>query len=95
MTGRVPKNKNPRYLALKILTRVEAGDAYADILLGRELSALKDPDRALAMELVYGVLRWQIKIDWIIDSFSRIKTKKLEHRVLNFFNQDTPACGNQ
>jgi 16S rRNA (cytosine967-C5)-methyltransferase len=63
--------------------RVEAGDAYADILLNRELPALKGLDRSLAMELVYGVLRWQIKIDWIIDCFSRIKTKKLEHRVLN------------
>jgi 16S rRNA (cytosine967-C5)-methyltransferase len=79
----ISKDKNPRYVALKILDRVEAGDAYADILLSRELSALEGLDRGLAMELVYGVLRWQIKIDWIIDSFSRIKTKKLEHRVLN------------
>jgi 16S rRNA (cytosine967-C5)-methyltransferase len=83
MTIRVPKNKNPRYVALGILGRVEAGDAYADILLARELSALKGPDRAFAMELVNGVLRWQIKIDWIIDGFSKINTKKLEHRVLN------------
>jgi 16S rRNA (cytosine967-C5)-methyltransferase len=83
MALQTQKNKNPRYVAFKILGRVEAGEAYADILLARELTALKGPDRAFAMELVYGVLRWQIKIDWIIDCFSKIKTKKLEHAVLN------------
>jgi 16S rRNA (cytosine967-C5)-methyltransferase len=83
MKVRLSKNKNPRYVALRVLTRVVAGDAYANILLDKELGALEGPDRGLLTELVYGVLRWQIKIDWIIDSFSRIKTKKLEHEVLN------------
>ena len=77
-----PTVRSARGVALEILTRVEAGGAYADILLDRELKGLGEADRALATELVYGVLRWQIKIDWIIDCFSKIKTKKLEHRVL-------------
>ncbi len=82
-TVRKAKNKNPRYVALGVLNRVVGGDAYANVLLDKELPALDGLDRGLATELVYGVLRWQIKIDWIIDGFSRIKTKKLEHSVLN------------
>jgi len=74
--------KTARMVAYGILSRVEAGDAFADILLERELRALDARDSALATELVYGVLRWRIKIDWIIDYFSKIKVKKLEHSVL-------------
>lgn len=62
---------------------MEAGGAYADRALEAEMAGLSDADRALATELVYGVLRWQIKIDWIINAFSRIRTARLEHRVLN------------
>lgn len=76
-------NKGARQAAFRVLSRVIGGDAYADILLEKELIGLIEADRHLATELTYGVLRWQIKIDWIIDSFSSIKTKKLEHRVLN------------
>lgn len=72
-----------RQAAFRVLSRVVGGDAYADILLDRELEGLHEPDRPLATELTYGVLRWLIKIDWIIDRFSSIRTKKLEHRVLN------------
>ncbi|VAW35931.1 16S rRNA (cytosine(967)-C(5))-methyltransferase [hydrothermal vent metagenome] len=74
--------KSARTVAFEILSRVEAGDAFADILLERELRALDARESALATELVYGVLRWRIKIDWIIDYFSKIKVKKLEHSVL-------------
>ncbi len=74
--------KTARVISYEILSRVEAGDAFADILLERELKALDARDSALATKLVYGVLRWRVKIDWIIDYFSKIKVKKLEHSVL-------------
>ncbi|HBO84583.1 MAG: 16S rRNA (cytosine(967)-C(5))-methyltransferase [Deltaproteobacteria bacterium GWC2_42_11] len=74
-----------RKTALKILTRVDAEDSFADILLSKTLekSTLQQIDKSLATELVYGVLRWKLKIDWIINQFSKIKTKKMEHDVLN------------
>lgn len=55
-------------MALDILRRVEATDAYANLLLDARLrrSRLAGPDRALVTELVYGVLRWQGKLDWIL-----------------------------
>ena len=76
-------DRGARGAALNGLKRVIAGKAYADIALEAALSGLNEADRMLATELLYGVLRWLIKIDWIIDSFSAIKTKKLEHSVLN------------
>lgn len=58
----------PRAIALEILQRVEATDAYANLLLDARLgrSRLSGPDRALLTELVYGVLRWRGKLDWIL-----------------------------
>lgn len=76
------KSKNARQTAHSILLRVEVGDAYPDILLQKELDDFSREDKGLITELVYGVLRWQIKIDWIINLFSKIKVKKLEHNVL-------------
>ncbi|MBI5454638.1 MAG: 16S rRNA (cytosine(967)-C(5))-methyltransferase RsmB [Deltaproteobacteria bacterium] len=73
---------NTRSLALKVIERVETG-AYADIILDAGLSGLDEVDAALATELVYGVLRWMRRIDWVIDTFSSIKTAKLERRVLD------------
>jgi 16S rRNA (cytosine967-C5)-methyltransferase len=62
------KRTSPRVLALEILQRVEATDAYANVLLDARLSksGLTGADRALVTELVYGVLRWRGKLDWIL-----------------------------
>lgn len=72
-----------RQAAFRVLSRVVGGDAYADILLEKELDGLGEADRHLATEITYGVLRWRIRLDWVIDLFSSIKSKKLEHGVLN------------
>jgi len=80
--GKGKKPENARFSALKVLERIEAG-AYADIALDALLSGLGEADAGLATELVYGVLRWMGRLDCIIDSFSTIKTAKLERRVLN------------
>lgn len=63
-----PGQKNARAIALEILRRVEATDAYANLLVDARLqrSRLSGPDRALVTELVYGVLRWRGKLDWIL-----------------------------
>lgn len=76
------KELTARDVAFNILKRVDSTNAYADILLAKELPKLEPIDRGLATELVYGVLRWRIKIDWIIDGFSNIKVGKLDEDVL-------------
>ncbi len=57
-----------RALALEILQRVERTDAYANLLLDARLrrSGLNAADRALVTTLVYGVLRWQGKLDFLL-----------------------------
>lgn len=62
--------QNSRELAVQILARIEAEQAYANIVLDAELrrASLRDHrDKALVTELVYGVLRWQKRLDWYLD----------------------------
>jgi 16S rRNA (cytosine967-C5)-methyltransferase len=62
-----------RSLVVRILARIETGKAYADAVLDAELrkSGLERRDRALATELVYGVLRWRRTLDWYLDQVCR------------------------
>ncbi|RPI09391.1 MAG: hypothetical protein EHM71_06120, partial [Zetaproteobacteria bacterium] len=57
-----------RRMAFDVLARVEATDAYANVLLDSRLRSgdLSRSDRALATELVYGVLRWRGRLDWLL-----------------------------
>ncbi len=77
------EKKGARRAAFRVLNRVEASDAYADIALVAELREMGAQDAALSTELVYGVLRWKIRLDFTVGLFSSIRTEKLEHRVLN------------
>lgn len=77
------KAKSAREAAFSILNRVDDAGAYADILLQEALERLDLRERPLATELVYGVLRFRLRLDWIIGNFSKLKTAKLETRVLN------------
>lgn len=77
------KTRGAREAAFRVLNRVEGGDGYADILLMRETSGMAAADAALATEITLGVLRWKLRLDFAIDAFASIKTRKLEHRVLN------------
>lgn len=75
----------PRAVALQILNRIDSSDAYADVLIDEAFNKLpfKDIDKGLLTELVYGVLRWRGRIDWIISIFSSVKPPKMERDVLN------------
>lgn len=58
-------DKSIREMAGDILSKVEAQNAYADILLDQTLRTvpLEERDRALLTELTYGTLRWRGTID--------------------------------
>lgn len=74
-----------RGTAVKILNRVERTDAYLDKLLDNELRSgeLPDVDKGLLTELVHGVLRWQNKLDWVLNGFSHGNFAKSEINVKN------------
>ncbi|HUI63216.1 MAG TPA: 16S rRNA (cytosine(967)-C(5))-methyltransferase RsmB [Bacteroidota bacterium] len=75
----------PRGTAVKILNRVERTDSYLDKVLDIELKSpdLSDVDKGLLTELVHGVLRWQNRLDWVLNGFSHGNFSKSEINIKN------------
>src|SRR5271157_4660903 len=72
-----------RVAAFDILLRVDQQNAYASELLHSEkLEKLSLADRALATELVMGVLRWRSRLDQMIAAASSRPLNKLDADVL-------------
>jgi 16S rRNA (cytosine967-C5)-methyltransferase len=74
-----------RAIALQVLLAWQQTGRFPDQLLRDRLE--KDPavpanDRALSFQLVYGVLRWQGKLDWILKQFSSRPLKTLSLKTL-------------
>ncbi|MDI6766176.1 MAG: 16S rRNA (cytosine(967)-C(5))-methyltransferase RsmB [Bacteroidota bacterium] len=75
----------PRGTAVKILNRVERTDSYLDKLLDAELKLkdVADIDRSLLAEIVHGVMRWQGRLDWVLNGFTHGNFSKSEVNVRN------------
>lgn len=72
---------NARQIAAEILHDLECGNHTLDTLLERYdplLRRLQRPDRALAHALIFGVLRWQSRLDWTLGHLLRKPKKKLD-----------------
>ncbi len=69
---------SPRQLVIKLLDRLERTNAYADLLLNKELKEqeLSELDRALIQEFFFGVIRWRNRLDWIIKNIYRGSIEK-------------------
>jgi 16S rRNA (cytosine967-C5)-methyltransferase len=74
-----------RGTAVKILNRVERTDAYLDKLIEAELRSneFNDVDKSLLNEIIHGVLRWQSKLDWVLNGFFHGNFSKAEVSVRN------------
>jgi len=75
-----------RKTALYVLSTLDKGHKTLDSLLEdvfREKTLFSKKDRALLQVLVYGVLRWRGRLDWIIDYFSKTRLNKIDPKVLN------------
>ncbi len=73
-----------RTLAYQILLHLEQKASHPDRLIRTALerhSQLDERDRALMTELVYGVVRWQGRLDWHIDELSRTRPDKIASAV--------------
>lgn len=76
---------NARTLAIQVLSRVRATEAYLNVVLDTLLaeSPPEDPrDAGLATELVYGSTRRELALDYAITRFSDRKLEAMEDRVL-------------
>jgi len=74
-----------REIALTTLYKIEVGEGYSNLTLDKELnkSDLSRQDKALASEIVYGVLTWKITLDEIIKKYSSIRLKKISPWIIN------------
>jgi 16S rRNA (cytosine967-C5)-methyltransferase len=70
-------------VAVHVLERVARDGAFADLALEAALDRqpLDARDAALATELVYGSLRWQRYLDWVLTPHSRRALPSLDTRV--------------
>lgn len=59
---------SPRQLIIKLLDRLDQTNVYADWLFENVISKAKlsDQDKGLIQEILFGVIRWQNQLDWII-----------------------------
>ncbi|UCG14502.1 MAG: 16S rRNA (cytosine(967)-C(5))-methyltransferase RsmB [Deltaproteobacteria bacterium] len=70
----------PRAVVMHVLLQVARSGSFPDALLNiyfKEHTELDSRDRALVTELVYGVLRWQGRLDWIIDQQVNMNPAKI------------------
>lgn len=78
------RGDKPRTLAAEILARRVRGGEFIEDLLEHSLAraSLAPRDRRLCQELVYGVVRWQATLDWLIDRKTGGRTQKPRLREL-------------
>ena len=73
-----------RTVALEVLFAVEFDDAYANLLLPKLLktSRLDERDSALAQELSFGTLRWQLFYDRVIEECAKRYADEIDLKAL-------------
>jgi 16S rRNA (cytosine967-C5)-methyltransferase len=74
-----------RSMALQVLLSWHRTGTYPDQLLQDLLGKnprIRPLDRALIYQLVYGVLRWQEKLDWVLKQFSQRPLDKVSLKTL-------------
>ena len=80
------KTERPRGLALAVLNRLSRRPAFSDQYLDdvfRRNPHLDQRDRAFISHMVQGVLRWRLRLDWIIEQSADFPIKKIIPPVLN------------
>jgi 16S rRNA (cytosine967-C5)-methyltransferase len=79
-------NNNPRVLSLYILNNFQIKDCLLDTLMKeafQQASFLDQRDRSFVFSLVYGVIRWQLNLDYMIGQLSQTPFSKISIPVCN------------
>lgn len=74
-----------RLIAVKTLFDIEEKKSFSNIKLNNYFKQYNpDPiDRAFATEILYGTIRWKLRIDYMIQKFSKLKISKISPWVLS------------
>src|SRR5439155_7271889 len=83
-----------RQTALQILHTLETQHAYTDMVLRQVLrhSSLERRDRAFVTDCVYGVIRWQGRIDWLLGHVCRRPLETLTPWIRNALRLGVYQC---
>jgi 16S rRNA (cytosine967-C5)-methyltransferase len=75
----VVNDQNPRQIAMRVLGQRRAHGLFVEDLLESALSnaPLSPADRGLCHEIVYGIVRWQSTLDWLITRKTGGREQKL------------------
>jgi 16S rRNA (cytosine967-C5)-methyltransferase len=78
------KNKNPREVIIDLLMKVEKEETYLqlalkEVLQNKEiLQSDEGKDKAFITEIAVGTMKYQMRIDYIINQFSKVPTHKMK-----------------
>ncbi len=76
----------PRNIALEALNHLDAGQEFSNQYLEhvfKKKESLTKRDRAFVYNIVQGVLRWRLRLDWIIKQYVQFPFRKIHPSVLN------------
>ncbi|MBN1277341.1 MAG: 16S rRNA (cytosine(967)-C(5))-methyltransferase RsmB, partial [Deltaproteobacteria bacterium] len=80
------KQITARALALSILNGLGVNPGFSGGYFdnaSRDFNSLNKQDRAFTVHLVQGVLRWKLRLDWVLGQAVRFSFKKIEPGILN------------
>jgi 16S rRNA (cytosine967-C5)-methyltransferase len=76
---KIVHSQKPREIALQSLLAKggESGEQFIEVVLDKALvqSHMSSADRRLCQELVYGIVRWQATLDWVIAGKTRSRPR--------------------
>ncbi len=71
-------NKTVREHIIDLLIEIEREDTYAQLAIKDALQNVDIKDKALMTEVIYGTLKHQIKLDYILNQFSKTPVRKMK-----------------
>lgn len=82
-------SKTAREQVVDLLMTIEKEQTYAQLLLKEQLQGYEIKDKAFITEVVYGTLKYQIQLDYILNQFSKTPVHKMKPLIRNLMRMST------
>lgn len=76
-------DKNVREQIVDLLIEIERDKSYAQLAVKEHLQNAEPKDKGFITEIVYGTLKYQLRLDYIINSFSKTPVNKMKPLIRN------------
>lgn len=77
------KTKNTREAIANLLTTIEKDKSYVQLTLKQELEDFEVADRAFMTEVINGTIKYKIRLDYIINQYSKTPVSKMKPFIRN------------